>query len=217
MVKIWEDMKWWNSGECQVIEERLDALDHSGLVYCPQRQSLCRALELTPIERCTVAIIGQDPYPETKYATGIAFSIPSGFRKYPPTLNIIYQELLNDLKVSRKSGSLEAWCKQGVLLWNAIPSCLAGKSLSHDWDEYRYLTQEVIQTLAEKGIVFAFLGGRARAYAPLVGEGNVVIETGHPSPRGNLSSRTPFSGSRLFSRINAGLVELGYEPISWES
>jgi uracil-DNA glycosylase len=214
VIKTWEELKWWTSGECQVIEERLNDLDKAGIVYCPARESLCRSLELTPLEETKVCIIGQDPYPEAKFATGIAFSIPSGYRKFPPTLNLIYQELLNDLKISRKSGSLEDWCKQSILLWNAIPSCLVGKSLSHDWDEYSYLTREIVQTLAEKGIVFAFLGSVARRYAPLVGEGNVVIETGHPSPRGNMS-RTPFTGSRIFSRINAGLVELGYETIHW--
>jgi uracil-DNA glycosylase len=214
VINSWKELKWWDSGECQVIEERLDGLDKAGIVYCPARKSLCRALELTSLEDTQVCIVGQDPYPETKFATGIAFDIPSGYRKFPPTLNIIYQELLNDLKVNRNTGSLEDWYKQGILLWNAIPSCLAGKSLSHDWDEYRYLSQEIIQTLAEKGIVFALLGSVARRYAPFIGDGNVVIETGHPSPRGNMS-RTPFTGSRIFSRINAGLVELGYEPIHW--
>lgn len=214
----WKDLKWWNCGEWQVIQERLDDLDRADIVYNPERKSLFRALELVPFERCKVLVCGQDPYPETKYATGVAFSIPQSLRKYPPTLKIIYDELLEDLHFERKNGSLENWCSQGVLLWNVIPSCLAGKSLSHDWDEWRYLTQEIIEALAERGIVFAFLGGRAREYAKFVtGDNNAVIETGHPSPRGNLSARVPFSGSRLFSTINAHLTELGRSPIDWRA
>ena len=217
-METWDELKWWDSGEWQVIEERLDDLDRRGITYNPQRQSLFRALELTPFQQCKAVICGQDPYPEARYATGVAFSIPKLLRKYPPTLEMIYQELLSDLKITRKTGSLENWCSQGVLLWNAIPSCLNGHSLSHDWTEYQYLTQEIVQRLAERGIVFALLGGVARRYAQYITpDTNAIIETGHPSPRGNRTAKHPFTGSRLFSTINAKLVELGHEPIDWSA
>lgn len=213
----WDELKWWDSGECQVIEERLDELDARGVAYNPNRADLYAALHCTPYSSVRCAIIGQDPYPQSKYACGIAFSIPKLLRKLPPTLEMIYQELFNDLKIERKNGSLEGWCKQGVLLWNAIPSCLAGMSMSHDWNEYQYLTQEIVTKLAERGIVFAFLGSVARRYATYVTGPNLVIETGHPSPRGNQFARHPFTGSRLFSTINGKLTELGYEPVDWSA
>ena len=214
----WKELDWFNSGEAQVIEEKLDDLDHSGASYCPDRSKLLAALDATPYESVRVAVVGQDPYPNNKFATGIAFSIPSNLRKYPPTLEFIYKELLSDMHVERKTGDLTAWCKQGVLLWNAIPTCLAWKSLSHEsWTEWTYLTKEIIEKLSDKGVVFALLGRVARSYRKLIkDEGNVVIETSHPSPRGNLNSNNPFTGSRLFSTINAGLVELGYEHIDWK-
>jgi uracil-DNA glycosylase len=212
----WDQLKWWDCGERQVIEERLDALEARGLPYNPNRSDLYAALQCCPYDETRVAIIGQDPYPQPKFCTGIAFSIPASLRKYPPTLELIYQELFNDLKIKRKNGSLENWCKQGVLLWNAIPSCLSGQPLSHDWTEYQYLTQEIVGRLAERGIVFAFLGGVARRYAYLVSsQTNAIIETGHPSPRANRVAKHPFNGSRLFSTINAKLTELGYEKIDW--
>lgn len=212
----WSDLKWWQSGEWQVVEERLDDLDRAGIIYNPERKSLFRALELTPFQRCKVLICGQDPYPEAKFATGVAFSIPQSLRKYPPTLKIIYDELLEDLHFERKNGSLESLCSQGVLLWNAIPSCLTGHSMSHDWTEYEFLSSEIVKELAKKGIVFAFLGGVARRYAKYVTpENNMVIETSHPSPRANRVARHPFSGSRLFSTINGYLTELGHSPVDW--
>jgi uracil-DNA glycosylase len=211
----WTQLKFWNSGEYQVIEERLDDLDKAGLLYNPERKLLFHSLSLVPIQKVKVLIVGQDPYPERKFATGVAFSIDKSLRKFPPTLKIILDELNEDLHIVRKNGSLEDWCKQGVLLWNAVPSCLAGRSLSHDWTEWSYLTQEIVVTLAERGIVFAFLGSVARRYAHYVTSNNAIIETGHPSPRGNLSARIPFTGSRLFSTINAKLVELGHEAINW--
>lgn len=210
--ETWDDLTWWNSGERQVVEERLD-----GEVYNPGRDRLYAALKY-PYQDIKVCIMGQDPYPQSRFCTGIAFSIPASFRKYPPTLELIYKELEADLKITRKNGCLVPWCKQGVLLWNAIPTCLAGVSMSHDWNEYEYLTREIVSRLAERGVVFAFLGSVARRYTQYVETDNgknVVIETGHPSPRGNMSSRNPFTGSRLFSTINSGLCSIGYEPINW--
>lgn len=216
MINTWDEMKWWGSGEWQVCYERLDELDDRFVSYNPERKSLFRALWLTPFDRCRVAIIGQDPYPQKKFTSGVAFSIPKSLRKYPPTLEMIYGELWDDLKIKRKNGCLESWCSQGILLWNAIPTCSTGRSMSHDWPEWSYLTSEIIRSLTEKGVVFAFLGGVARRYASLVqGDNNAIIETGHPSPRGNLSARNPFTGSRLFSTINDKLTNLGLSPIDW--
>lgn len=215
---VWDDLKWWNCGERQVCDERLDALDDRFVRYNPDRDLMYSALRAVPYRDVRVAIIGQDPYPEHKYATGIAFSVPKLLRKLPPTLSMIYNELLEDLHITRKNGSLEDWCKQGVLLWNAIPTCEAGRSMSHDWLEYEYLSSEIVKELAKKGIVFAFLGSVARRYVKYVSpENNMVIETGHPSPRGNRHSRVPFTGSRLFSTINGYLTELGHPPIDWSS
>jgi uracil-DNA glycosylase len=220
----WPDLKWWNCGERQVVEERLDELRDKGVTCYPERRSLYRALSTTPERTVRVAIIGQDPYPGTSadgtaYATGTAFSIPSGIegKDFPHTLRIILNEYNSDLHYDIPStGDLSGWRTQGVLLWNAIPSVSRGSPLSHDWDEYSYLTGEIIDRLSKKGIVFAFLGNVAARYADRVDlTNNRVIRTSHPSPRGNRASKTPFSGSRIFSTINSKLRELEKEVIDW--
>jgi uracil DNA glycosylase len=43
-----------------------------------------------------------------------------------------------------------------------------------------------------------------------------VICTSHPSPMGQLSGKTPFLGSRIFTTINDKLRGLGLEPIDWK-
>lgn len=223
-IKGW-DLNFFNSGEWQVCDERLKDLEKVnrpvGLDgYNPGRTSLFRALRLTPMGEVRVAIIGQDPYPDPRYATGVAFSIPEGIRMeaWPQTLRLFLNEYSSDLGHDiPSSGDLEQWTKQGVLLWNAIPTCRSGKSLSHDWDEWSYLTREIIQKLSERGITFAFLGQVARRYVSDVDfSNNEVIVTSHPSPRGSLNSRSPFVGSRLFSTINDKLVNNGQQPIDWK-
>ena len=214
-------LNYWTSGECQAAREKLDDEVAQGFRINPERRQLFRALSLTPEDKVRVCIVGQDPYPAHRYATGVAFSIPEDVpeREWPPTFKCFISEYCSDLGYgSPRHGNLERWCSQGVLLWNAIPSCREGTSLSHNWrgDEWYGLTAEIVQRLSRKGIVFAFLGSTARRFVDLVDRSNnEVIVTSHPSPRGSRSSKTPFSGSRLFSTINAKLVSQGLDIVDW--
>lgn len=222
-IKGW-DLDYFNSGEWQVVDERLKdsekinrRIGNDG--YNPGRSRLFAALQAVPSGEVKVAIIGQDPYPQSKYSTGIAFAIPGELRQdeFPPTLQAVFREYCSDLGHNLPStGDLGQWSRSGVLLWNAIPSCGPGKSLSHDWTEWSYLTHEIIQRLSNKGVVFALLGQVARRYLNDISlTNNSVILTSHPSPRGSINSKTPFVGSRLFSTINDKLVNNGQETIDW--
>lgn len=223
-IKGW-DLDYFNSGEWQVVDERLQDLEKVNRSigsdgYNPGRKGLFRALQLLSCGETRVCVIGQDPYPTPAFATGVAFSIPEAIpsKHYPPTLQTFLKEYTSDLGYDLPSnGNLEQWSKHGVLLWNAIPSCCPGRSLSHDWVEYEPLTRGIIQQLSKQGIVFAFLGQVARRYVDEVDlRNNEVIVTSHPSPRGNMNSKTPFTGSRLFSTINDKLVSNGLPKVDWK-
>lgn len=215
----WPDLIWWNSGERQVVEEKIDDLQAKGVVCNPAKGNLYKALSATKEQDVRVVIIGQDPYPTRAFATGVAFSVPSTVaqRDWPQTLRIILGEYHSDLGYDLPChGDLHRWTSQGCLLWNAIGSVQSGRPLSNDWHEWSYLTGEIVDRLSKRGVVFAFLGAVARRYADRVDlTRNRVIITSHPSPRGN-HGKTPFTGSRLFSTINARLNELKLEPIDWE-
>ncbi len=216
----WPELKWWDSGERQVVEEKIDDLERAGVVCQPKRSDLYRALSVTPLRDVRVVVLGQDPYPTPGMATGVAFSIPKDVTpvEYPATLKIFLAEYCSDLgHVLPSSGDLSPWTRQGVLLWNAIPSCQSGHPLSNDWDEWRYLTGEIIQRLNEAGgVVFVFLGAVAASFSGEIDTTRSrIIKTSHPSPRGNRFGKSPFTGSRLFSTINAKLVELEKTPVDW--
>jgi uracil-DNA glycosylase len=226
-IKGW-DLNFFSSGEWQVCDERLKDLEkiHRPLGdkypgYSPGRDKLFAALRAIPEGEVRCCIIGQDPYPTPKYATGLAFSIPGDIPEcdWPPTLRTFLQEYVSDLGLDHpRHGNLEEWSSRGVLLWNYLPSCGSGRSLSHDWkdDSWGYLTREIVKTLAKKGIVFALLGQVARRCVNHISDtNNHVIVTSHPSPRGSVASRTPFVGSRLFSTINDKLNDLSLEPVDW--
>jgi len=220
----WEDLDFWRSKEWEDVQERLDKLERDRIFFNPIREQLFDALALTPFDRTTVAIIGQDPYPNPQYATGLAFSTPKDCinRKeypFPPTLMNIFRELRNDLHYEiPKSGCLEPWAEQGVLLWNAIPTCLQFLSLSHaHWEPWQSLSKEVVTRLNQKGVCFVLCGSIARELTAYVDEKySDLIEVSHPSPRGFCAGEHPFSGSRMFSRVNAFLSRDKLEPIDWK-
>lgn len=223
-IKGWE-LDFFNSGEWQVCDERLKDLEKVARRagsdgYLPGRASLFKSLRLLPMGNVRVAIIGQDPYPAKEFATGVAFSVPSEIQadKFPPTLKTLLKEYSTDLRLPLpSSGNLDEWSKdRGVLLWNAVPSCLPGRSLSHDWVEWDCLTREIIRTLCVRGVVFALIGQVARRFIGDINlANNSVIVTSHPSPRGQINSKTPFLGSRLFSTINDKLANNAQEVIDW--
>jgi uracil-DNA glycosylase len=213
-MKSWDELDFWSSGEWQVIQEKLDELDQKGIAYCPSRENIFAALDATTFERTKVVFVGQDPYPAPTHATGCAFDVPTVIRDYPPTLANILSEYQSDLHYpTPSSGNLRRWTDQGVLLWNAIPTCEARKSLSHDWTEWEWLTKEIIEkTIAE---VFVFFGALSRKFVEFVPEDKEIICVSHPSPRGCKSGNNPFIGSRVFSTVNARLCEQGLSPIDW--
>lgn len=220
----WDQLDYWNSKEWQTVQERLDNMDATNRLYNPRRELLFAALDNTPFDKVKVAIYGQDPYPDRSCACGIAFSIPNGTiptaSQPPPTFDNIINEYINDLHFPRPTVTdLIKWTNEGVLLWNAIPSCAWQKSMSHDWPEWAELTKEVTKRLSDKGdIVFVFMGGVARKNAQYVDEAhNTVLVTSHPVPRASIHSLTPFRGSRIFSTINDKLTKVhGVHPIDWK-
>jgi uracil-DNA glycosylase len=201
-------MVFWQSGEWQVIQEKLDDLEAKGIKYNPERENLFAALDLVPLDKTRVVLIGQDPYPNSKFATGVAFSIPKGLRKFPQTLITIFIEYCKDLSdVCPTTGNLEKWCDQGVLLWNAYPTTLDGVPGAHlGWTEWDWLTKEIVELLSKKEpkVVIVFIGSVARRFVKFIDKTTTnYIEVGHPSPRGLLKAANPFVGSRLFSTINS--------------
>jgi uracil-DNA glycosylase len=96
----------------------LQAEEAAGKTVYPPRGCRLRALELTPLDRVKVVILGQDPYHGPGQAMGLCFAVPEGVR-VPPSLANIYKELESDLGIPRAAtGDLSGWARQGVLLLN---------------------------------------------------------------------------------------------------
>ncbi|WP_238011335.1 uracil-DNA glycosylase [Dactylosporangium sp. AC04546] len=185
----------------------------SGTVY-PRKQDIYAAYKLSPLATTRILILGQDPYIRPGQAHGLSFSVPPGV-PVPPSLHNVYQEMREDLGVDPPpSGDLTAWCRQGVMLLNAVLTVRAGSPNSHKGRGWENVTDATIRALnaKEERVVFVLWGAAAKAKAPLVtNDRHVVLRAGHPSPM----NPAGFRGSRPFSRINAALVAAGASPVRW--
>lgn len=185
----------------------------------PKGGEYFRALDLTPLDKVRVVILGQDPYHGEGQAHGLCFSVQRGVRT-PPSLVNIYKELQADLGIPPAShGNLTCWAEQGVLLLNSVLTVEMGKAASHQGKGWEKFTDAVIALVAaqERPIVFILWGAYAQRKAAFVtsveqGGRHLVIKSAHPSP---LSAHNGFFGSRPFSRANAFLREHGEGEINW--
>lgn len=182
----------------------------------PPGSQIFKAFQLTALPAVKVVILGQDPYHGPGQAHGLCFSVPDGIPPPPSLVNII-KEIESDLNVQMpKSGNLQKWAKQGVLLLNATLTVRSGQAGSHQGKGWEIFTDKVIQTISEQraGIVFMLWGKYAQAKSALIDTGkHFILTTTHPSP---LSVYRGFSGCKHFSQANKLLSQHGLGEIDWK-
>lgn len=181
----------------------------------PPAKLIFNAFNRCPFQDVKVVIVGQDPYHEPGQAHGLCFSVPEEM-SLPPSLQNIYKEITQDMgKKTPRSGNLERWAEQGVLLLNAtltVQAHCAGSHQGKGWEEF---TDAAIRHLASERehLVFILWG----AYAQRKGESidanrHLVLKSPHPSP---LSAHRGFFGNKHFSRANDYLKAHGKQPVDW--
>lgn len=180
----------------------------------PEADAIFRAMRLTSFHDTKVLLLGQDPYHGPGQAQGMSFSVPEDF-PLPPSLVNIYKELKDDLGITRTSGDLTPWAKEGVLLLNTTLTVRRAQPMSHGKIGWEIFTDKVVELLGEreKPMVFILWGAHARSKKRLVkNPAHRIIESPHPSP---LSAYRGFFGSKCFSRTNEYLIAMGDTPVDW--
>lgn len=182
----------------------------------PRGTEYFRALDLTPVGKVKVVILGQDPYHGAGQAHGLCFSVRPGVR-IPPSLVNIYKELQADLGLApARHGFLESWARQGVLLLNSVLTVEESRAASHQGQGWEQFTDAVIRVVNEQceNVVFLLWGSYARKKAAFVDRSrHLVLHAPHPSP---LSAHSGFLGCRHFSQANDYLVASGRDPVDWK-
>lgn len=181
----------------------------------PKGAEWFRALDLTPLDKVRVVILGQDPYHGEGQAHGLCFSVKAGVRP-PPSLVNIYKEIESDLGIRPPAhGFLEHWARQGVLLLNSVLTVQQGQPASHQGKGWEQFTDAVVRLVnaQETPVVFMLWGNYAQRKAEFVdAQKHLALKAAHPSP---FSAHNGFLGCRHFSKANAFLESKGLVPIDW--
>lgn len=186
----------------------------SQTVY-PPAKLIFNAFEQCPFDQVKVVILGQDPYHGPGQAHGLCFSVNDGV-DFPPSLRNIFKEINADTGAPiPKSGNLERWAKQGVLLLNATLTVRAHTAGSHQKRGWEQFTDSVIHLVADKleNVVFILWGNYAISKGEFIdARKHLVLKSVHPSP---LSASRGFFGNHQFSAANKYLSEHGKSQVQW--
>lgn len=189
--------------------------EYSAKTIYPEGKNIFRAFELCPFENVKVVILGQDPYHGPRQANGLCFSVNEGI-SLPPSLQNIYKEISEDLKTQMpKTGNLDNWARQGVLLLNATLTVRANTPGSHQHKGWEEFTDAVIKTISDKKghVVFLLWGKYAQDKGKVIDRSKHHILTAtHPSP---FSAYSGFFGCRHFSKTNEYLKSISEKPVDW--
>ncbi len=182
----------------------------------PPGKQIFASFDWCPFDKLKVVIIGQDPYHGFGQANGLCFSVNDGIA-LPPSLINIFKEIESDLGIPYpKSGNLERWAKQGVLLLNATLTVRAHQAGSHQNKGWETFTDAVIKTIShqKENVIFLLWGGFAKQKIKLIDTSkHSVLSTGHPSPLS--ANRGYWFGNKHFSKTNSRLEQVGLKAIDW--
>lgn len=167
------------------ILQKLAGYKEKGLEYCPQSnlKAVFKPFSL-PLNDVSVVIVGQDPYPDIKVATGLAFDADDTI---PYSLEIIQETYCQEVHGTGRSVDnpfphLKNWANDGVLLLNSHLTCDVGKPNSHAgyWSPF---IREVIKKISDSrtDVVFCLWGASASRLISLISEDNYVFNTNHPA------------------------------------
>ncbi|MBC7450190.1 MAG: uracil-DNA glycosylase [Cytophagales bacterium] len=181
----------------------------------PPVKDIFRAFDTCPFDKVEVVIIGQDPYHGPGQANGLCFSVSDGI-PMPPSLKNIFKEIAEDLgKPFPKTGNLDRWAEQGVLLLNATLTVRANTAGSHQKKGWEVFTDAVIKVVSEEKdhVVFILWGAYAHKKGTIIDASkHKLLQSAHPSP---FSAYNGFFGNKHFSKTNAYLKSIGKKEIDW--
>ncbi len=189
--------------------------EYAATTIYPSGRNIFRSFDKCSFDSLKVLIIGQDPYHGAGQANGLCFSVNDGV-EFPPSLRNIFKEIYDDIGTPiPRSGNLDRWAEQGVLLLNSVLTVRAGQAASHSGRGWETFTDAVVKAVAERkqGIVYMLWGNYAQRKGAIANpETNLILKSAHPSP---LSAHAGFFGCRHFSKANTYLQSIGKEPIIW--
>jgi len=207
------------SKEFEVIIDRLIKDKEEGKRFVPSVKYMFRAFEECPASSSRVVFLGQDPYPYVGVPDGLAFSCSFSGRPQP-SLKYMFDEIKSTVYKNgyyEEDVDLIRWANQGVLLLNTAFTVNEKQPGTHYllWRPFLvYVIDSIIYDPKMADTIFVFLGNKAKAYAELIPDNFLKIETTHPASAAHNNLEKWDSGD-IFNKVNKGLKKLGQTEIVW--
>lgn len=187
-----------------------------GRKFTPVLKDLFRAFEECPYNDLKIVIIGQDPYPQAGVADGISFSC-SHTGKVQPSLRYIFKEIEETVYPDGMTWDpdLKRWSNQGILMLNTAMTCEIGNIGSHIklWEPFTSYLLDVLDN-NYTGLVYVYLGNKAKAWSKSTGSINYKFFIPHPASAAYRKGNKWETGD-VFNKINNIMHKNYGEKIVW--
>lgn len=168
----------WNPVLGMLYQEPLTTLNNKVLHECaynPELKNVFKVFSM-PVHQIKVVILGQDPYPNPKFAMGYAFAVPPTV-PMPKSLQVIEQEVINS-DPSNMNGSgeicLHSWIDQGIFLLNTALTVERGKSGSHIKYWQPFISKVVGFIARTQPCIWLLWGSKAQQFTSSIPKKNMV-------------------------------------------
>lgn len=192
------------------------AQSRDGKHFTPVLKQLFRAFEECPYNELKVVVIGQDPYPKAQVADGISFSC-SNTGQIQASLRYIFKEIEITVHPDgyTHDPDLARWSNQGVLMLNTALTTTVGKIGMHVdlWKPFMIYLFDMLSNY-NTGLVYVFMGLKARDWKGHIGKNNFKFFTTHPASAAYQGAQRWDSGD-VFNQINKVLQDHYKTQITW--
>ncbi len=203
--------------EMTVILTSLLKQSQDGNHFTPKLKQVFRAFEECPYKDLKVIVIGQDPYPwvyqGTTVADGIAFSC-GNTQNLQPSLKYIFKEIEDTMHLEKYESNpdLTRWSNQGILLLNTALTTTVNKVGVHYlvWQPFIAFLFDML-TFSNPGLIYVFLGGKAKEWSVSVPANNFKLFATHPASAAH-SNLERWGSEDLFNKIS----ELCYKQYNYK-
>lgn len=169
---------------------------------------------MTPVKTLKVVIVGQDPYPQKGYATGLAFANPANTPVISPSLKLLKDRVESDFthlysQPTTFDITLESWARQGVLLLNSSLTVLENRPGIHTKLWHPLISTLLTNLSQQGGLIFILLGSVAAEFKHLLyTKNNHIFVYKHPAFYARLGQEFICDG---FLKTKALLQERGQD------
>lgn len=226
-LKLYEKLKpsgWGDKLRGFILSKDFDTILESlleeakeGRRFTPPVRTMFRAFEECDYNKLKVIIIGQDPYPKTNIADGIAFSCSQSGTEQP-SLKYLFNAIRDTVYPKQdydRDVNLARYSNQGILMLNAALTTTINKVGQHYilWRPFMAYLLDIV-TCYNPGLVYVFMGAVAKQWADSIPDNNYKLFTTHPASAAH-NELEHWDCDDVFNKVNGILTKTNRDSIIW--